>query len=173
MLVFPGMSMAQINSDLATDGVGPLRVILGLLVVLGVIAGLAYVMRRFNGSKITGKSVVKIIGGVGLSARERVVVLEVAGHWIVTGITANQISSLATFQVPEVSELTNATLDQGMDGGCAEDVGADKASIKDIFSEKEATRFHFRPSIANPANSDDSLKANSQIQDLFKQLFNK
>jgi len=173
MLVLPSISMAQMNSELATDGVGPLRVIFGLLIVLGVIAGLAYAMKRLSSSKIAGKSIVKVVGGIGLGPRERVVVVEVAGHWIVAGVTANQISSLGTFQTPELSPCINSLMDQEIDRVHTDDSEVDLKSSKYVFSEKENKRFHYKPSAMNPDNTDHGYMANSVVHDFIKRLLKK
>lgn len=72
-----------------------LQVIFGLLVVLGLLAGALWVLKRVGGGRLAGGSVVKIVGGVSVGNRERVMVIEVADQWIVIGVAPGQVSKLA------------------------------------------------------------------------------
>jgi flagellar protein FliO/FliZ len=72
-----------------------LQVVFGLLVVLGLLAGALYFLRRMGGRFAPG-SVVKIVGGVSVGNRERVMVVEVADQWIVIGVAPGQVSTLAS-----------------------------------------------------------------------------
>ena len=72
-----------------------LQVIFGLLVVLGLLAGALWVLKRVGGGRLAGGSVVKIVGGVSVGNRERVMVVEVADQWIVIGVAPGQVSKLA------------------------------------------------------------------------------
>jgi flagellar protein FliO/FliZ len=72
-----------------------LQVIFGLIVVLGLRAGALWVLKRAGGGRLAGGSVVKIVGGVSVGNRERVMVLEVADQWIVIGVAPGQVSKLA------------------------------------------------------------------------------
>jgi flagellar protein FliO/FliZ len=89
-----GASAAGTSTILPTGGI--LKMVMGLAIVLVVMAlitwGLKRVMPSVGGNK---QSVVRVVGGVSVGSRERVVVLEIAGRWIVVGVTANQINGLA------------------------------------------------------------------------------
>lgn len=81
------------------DGLG--RMLLGTVVVLLVIGGIAWVARRvLPGQGMTQAGVIKQVGGVHLGPRERVVVLEVAGRWLVVGVSPGQMTALG--EVPAV-----------------------------------------------------------------------
>jgi len=75
---------------------GILKMMIGLAIVLAVMAlitwGLKRVLPSVGGNK---QSVVRVVGSVSVGSRERVVVLEVAGRWIVVGVAASQINGLA------------------------------------------------------------------------------
>jgi flagellar protein FliO/FliZ len=75
---------------------GFFQVLLGLLVVLALLAAIAWLLKRFNVSRIAGNAPVKIVGGVSVGNRERVVVVEVAGQWIVVGVAPGQVNALST-----------------------------------------------------------------------------
>jgi flagellar biosynthetic protein FliO len=100
-LFFTEAVLAQVTRVPESDG-GPFRVILGLLLVLALIAGLAWAMKKLNHAKIGNQSVAKIVGGVSVGTRERVVVVEIGGNWVVVGVASGQVTSLANFKVADL-----------------------------------------------------------------------
>jgi len=88
---------------------GLFQVLLVLFVVLGLMVAAAWVLRKFNATGTTSGSAIKIIGGVAVGSRERIMVVEVADQWIVVGITATSISALSTMPKQE-STLPSAEL---------------------------------------------------------------
>ena len=74
---------------------------LALLVVLGVLYAFLWVLRRYAPAQSGAQGVVKVVGGVMLGPREKVVVVEVAGTWLLLGVTANQVNTLHTLAKPE------------------------------------------------------------------------
>ncbi|GGI16340.1 flagellar biosynthetic protein FliO [Oxalicibacterium faecigallinarum] len=85
-----------------------LQVLFGLIVVLALMALLAWVLRRFNASKVLGNSDIRIVGGVSVGTRERVVVVEIADQWIVVGVAPGRVNALATMTKQETSIATDA-----------------------------------------------------------------
>lgn len=75
---------------------GLLQVLLWLLVVLGLLAGTAWLMKRSGLARAGGTSVAHVIGGVAVGNRERVLVVEVGDQWIVVGVAPGRVNSLAT-----------------------------------------------------------------------------
>ena len=73
-----------------------LQVVFGLLVVLGLLAGALWFLKRLGGGRFAPGSVVKIVGGVSVGNRERVMVVEVADQWIVIGVAPGQVNTLAS-----------------------------------------------------------------------------
>ena len=73
-----------------------LQVVFGLLVVLGLLAGALWFLKRMGGGRFAPGSVVKIVGGVSVGNRERVMVVEVADQWIVIGVAPGRVSTLAS-----------------------------------------------------------------------------
>ncbi|QWD71798.1 flagellar biosynthetic protein FliO [Polynucleobacter sp. UB-Raua-W9] len=100
-LFFAEVAIAQTARVPESDG-SPFRVILGLILVLGLIAGLAWAMKKLNHAKIGNQSVAKIVGGVSVGPRERVVVVEIGGNWVVVGVASGQVNSLANFKVSDL-----------------------------------------------------------------------
>jgi len=93
----------------ATSSAGNLlQVLFGLIVVLGLMALLAWVLRRFNAGKALGNSDIRIVGGVSVGTRERVVVVEIADQWIVVGVAPGRVNALATMSKQETSITPDA-----------------------------------------------------------------
>jgi flagellar protein FliO/FliZ len=66
-----------------------------LLIVVLMFAG-AWLFRRGGGLQAMARGPVKLIGGVSVGARERVLVLEVADTWLVVGVAPGQVRALHT-----------------------------------------------------------------------------
>ena len=75
-----------------------LQVLLGLIVVLGLMAGSAWLIRRLGLSKLASQSTVKVVGGVSVGSRERILVVEVADQWIVVGVAPGRVNTLTTME---------------------------------------------------------------------------
>ncbi len=75
---------------------GLLQVVLGLLVVLALMAGVAWLLKRMGVTGVAGSNVARVIGGVSVGNRERVVVVEVADQWIVVGVAPGRVNALST-----------------------------------------------------------------------------
>ncbi|GAA4015089.1 hypothetical protein GCM10022212_07220 [Actimicrobium antarcticum] len=73
-----------------------LQVMVGLLLVLGLLIGITWFMKKMGAGKQTVGGALKIVGGISVGNRERILVVEVADQWIVVGITPTTISALST-----------------------------------------------------------------------------
>lgn len=72
---------------------------LGLILVLLVIFALAWLMKRVTG--IQGvKSHIKVISAVNVGAKERAVLVEVAGEQLLLGVTSGQVNLLYKLDKP-------------------------------------------------------------------------
>ena len=93
--LLPGVVYA---ADQSGSGLGYelFKVLFGLVVVLAAMAGSAWMLKRFGVAKAGGNGAVRIVGGVSVGHRERVLVVEVADQWIVVGVAPGSVNSLAT-----------------------------------------------------------------------------
>ena len=66
----------------------------GLLLVLALIVGLAWLVRRMGRVPGAGKGTVQIVGGVSLGPRERAVVLSVQGVRLLVGVAPGRVQTL-------------------------------------------------------------------------------
>jgi flagellar protein FliO/FliZ len=85
-------------------------IFLSLLLVIGVVFMLAFLMRRFNVTQ-SGTSNLKVVASMMAGAKERVMVIEVAGEQHLLGITAHNINHLATLSTP----IDSSTASSGND----------------------------------------------------------
>jgi flagellar protein FliO/FliZ len=74
--------------------------LLGLVIVLAALAVFFWFLRRFAPGKSGAQGVVKIVGGVMLGPRERLVVVEVGETWLLLGVGGGQVNTLHTLQRP-------------------------------------------------------------------------
>lgn len=87
-----------------------LQVVLGLAVVLGAIALAAWLARRYLPAAGGSGGPLRVIGGVMVGPRERVVVVEVAGTWIVAGVTPQNVNALHAMPRPAGADGTAVQL---------------------------------------------------------------
>lgn len=71
-----------------------MQVTLGLLFVLALIAGLGWSLSRLRGIAPVAGSPIKVVGAAAVGTRERVVVVEVCGQWLVVGVAAGGVTLL-------------------------------------------------------------------------------
>lgn len=71
---------------------------LALAFIVSLLIGAAWLARKISGGKKFGRSDMKIIGGVALGPRERIVLLEIGNQWLVIGIVPGQIRTLHTME---------------------------------------------------------------------------
>jgi flagellar protein FliO/FliZ len=84
--------------------VSSLTMLSGLILVLGLIAGIAWFLKRAGlAPGLQSSAAAKIVGGVSVGNRERVVVVEVADLWIVVGVAPGRVNALATMPRQETA----------------------------------------------------------------------
>jgi len=84
------------------------QVLLGLVLVLGLMAALAWVLKRFGAARSAGGAAIRVVGGVSVGGRERVLIIEAADQWIVVGVAPGRVNALATLPRQENSALPAA-----------------------------------------------------------------
>jgi len=102
LFLFPALNVFAYSEANATPESGLLRMTLGLLLVLAIFAGLAWLVKRMM-PKISGNaSLIEVKGGVSLGSRERVVVVQVADRLIVVGVAPGHITALANLDAEKI-----------------------------------------------------------------------
>jgi len=77
---------------------GLLKMMLGLILVLGIMAGVAYLVRRMFPGIGHQQSTIHVVGSASVGTRERVVVLEINGRWLVVGVAPGHVSAIANLE---------------------------------------------------------------------------
>lgn len=72
------------------------QAMLALALIVALLVATAWLARKLSGGKGFGQGGMKVIGGVGLGPRERIVLVEVGDTWLVVGIVPGQIRTLHT-----------------------------------------------------------------------------
>jgi flagellar protein FliO/FliZ len=91
---------ANTNSPKIGSGGHLLNVTLGLLLIIGLIFGLSWFVKRFSHGTFAGNAHLKIIATMPLGTRERIVLIDAGGQQLLLGITPTQINTLHVFDVP-------------------------------------------------------------------------
>ncbi|MEI7843578.1 MAG: flagellar biosynthetic protein FliO [Gallionellaceae bacterium] len=73
-----------------------IQVIFSLLLVLAAIVFVAWILKRINMPQNVPGSALKVISGVAVGQRERVVLVEVNDTWLVIGVAPGQVTALHT-----------------------------------------------------------------------------
>jgi flagellar protein FliO/FliZ len=95
----------------ADAGSGLLRSVMGLAIVLALIAGLAWLGRRFGNKLGSSKpGLIKTVAALAVGQRENVVIVELGEQWLVLGVAPGRVNTLA--QMPR-QELPAAEMKAG------------------------------------------------------------
>lgn len=91
----PAPVLAQVAEGPSAAG-SLLQVFLGLVAVLALIAGTAWVARRFGVMRGGSSGVLQVVSSAAVGTRERVVILEVGDSWLVVGVAPGSVNALTT-----------------------------------------------------------------------------
>lgn len=83
-----------------------LQTTLGLLVVLVVIVAAAWAFKRFGNLKMGAQGQLKVVGGISLGTRERVVLLQVRDKQLLLGVAPGRIQMLHVLDEPLSAEIS-------------------------------------------------------------------
>jgi flagellar protein FliO/FliZ len=93
-------------ADLAATGM--LQVVFSLMLVLAAIVATAWIVRRFAIGAMGNQHRLKVVGGVMVGSREKVVIVELEGNWLVLGVTSSQVNLLQQLPRPTEPEVPAA-----------------------------------------------------------------
>lgn len=89
--------LPALAAETASPGISTatyLQAALALSLIVALLACTAWLARKVSGGKRFGQGGLKVIGGVALGPRERIVLLEIGNEWLVIGIVPGQIRTL-------------------------------------------------------------------------------
>ncbi len=71
-----------------------LNMVMGLVVVIALILGLAWVMKKYGRLPVNNQVDMKILGGLSLGTRERAVLVQVEGRRLLLGVAPGRVATL-------------------------------------------------------------------------------
>ncbi len=110
--LFPTPAMAADALPQSSTFGAFLQGLFGLLLVLGLLYGFFWLLRRYGPAQSGAQGLVKVVGGVMLGPRERLVIVEVRDTWLLIGVAAGHVSTLHTLPKPEGVEAPAAAMPQ-------------------------------------------------------------
>ncbi len=96
-------SKEKVITSLASEPVGLgnyLQMFLGLFLVVGLIFGMAWFMRRLSGVNSVAAGNLKVLGGISVGQRERVVLVQAGDTQLLVGVAPGQIRTLHVMDEP-------------------------------------------------------------------------
>jgi flagellar protein FliO/FliZ len=109
------LSKADGKGPLMTSPVGignMVQMVVGLLVVLGIIFAMAWLIRRMGHVQVRMQGVLKVLGGISIGQRERIVLVQVGEQQLLIGVAPGQIRTLHVLTTPVTTD-TNPTNPSG------------------------------------------------------------
>ncbi|MFZ6799854.1 flagellar biosynthetic protein FliO [Undibacterium sp. Di24W] len=82
---------------------GLLQIFLALVAVIGLMLLIAWLFKRIGPINSMNKVPMKVVGGLSIGNRERIMVVEVGDQWLVLGVTAQQINTLSSMPKQEIA----------------------------------------------------------------------
>jgi flagellar protein FliO/FliZ len=92
-----------------------LQVIVSLLLVLAAVVMVAWVLKRINLPQQGSASALKVISGVAVGQRERVVLVEVNDTWLIVGVAPGQVNALHSMPKGSIPIQANTTSNPSSD----------------------------------------------------------
>ena len=87
----------------------------GLALVIALILGVAWLMRRTGAGSGSGQ-LLRIVASQSLGARERVVVVEVGATWLLLGVAPGRVTRVGEMPIPAPQVSANAPAMQSAGG---------------------------------------------------------
>jgi len=124
-------------------GIGAvLQTIVGLVVVIGLVFGCAWLARRFGLQPGSRSGLVKTVGGASLGGKERVAVVEIGDTWLVLGAAPGNVRLLHSMPAGSVAIETVGHAQGGSPGaGNAGGVGGTSGTSGGTLSGSFGQRF--------------------------------
>lgn len=88
------------------------EVTLGLLTVLGLIFAVAWIVKRYGSFNSTAGGNLKVVGGLSLGQKERVMLVQVGEKQILLGVAPGRVETLHVLDEPIVIEENTSSTQQ-------------------------------------------------------------
>ncbi|MBH8610352.1 flagellar biosynthetic protein FliO [Pseudomonas mohnii] len=101
---------------------------LALALVVACVLLCGWIVRRVGARPLSPGKLMRVVSSTSLGQREKVVIVEVRGQWLVLGVTAQQVSALSQMDAPPADPEGSAVM---LGDGFAERLaGALKRSVQ-------------------------------------------
>jgi flagellar protein FliO/FliZ len=94
-----------------------LEMVMFLVLIIGLIVGLGWLVRRMGNFTAGAKGAVTILGGVSVGPRERAVLLQVDKKRLLVGVAPGRVQTLCMLDDAEESESFQEQLDSALQEG--------------------------------------------------------
>lgn len=129
-LTFTQLSFAteeKVISSLSNEPIGLsnyLQMFLGLFIIVGLIVGLAWFMRRMGSMSGVSSGNLKVLGGISVGQRERVVLVQAGETQLLVGVAPGEIRTLHVMDEPITAVTSNSQTHSKNTSGFAEKLHA-------------------------------------------------
>jgi flagellar protein FliO/FliZ len=104
----PSVAAETLDVTHASGWAAILQGLVGLFIVLGLLYGFLMLLRRLGPSTTGARGLVKVVGGVMLSPRERLVMVEIQDTWLLLGVASGQVNLVHAMPRPKQVENSPA-----------------------------------------------------------------
>ena len=98
----PPPPQVALPASSGSGAAGLLQTIFALLLVLGLLIGLAWLLKRYGPKPGGGLANLRVVGALNIGGRERIMVVEVGDQWIVVGAAPGRVNALHTMPRQDV-----------------------------------------------------------------------
>ncbi|MBI5783983.1 MAG: flagellar biosynthetic protein FliO [Rhodocyclales bacterium] len=106
-VMLPAVAHAQNAAPPAELGGSIVQLVLGLAVVIALLFASLWLLKRISAPRGEAAGLIRVVAGTAIGPRERVVILEVGGTWMVLGVAPGQVSALA--EIPRINPAAPST----------------------------------------------------------------
>ena len=110
------------------DGGFMLQFLAGLGVVVLCIVGLAWLLKRAGGLQASARGALRVIDGVALSTRERLVLVQVGEQQVLLGVAPGRVNAVHVLDQPVQTETTSDATSESFATRLREVIGREKLS---------------------------------------------
>ena len=106
LLILPSLARAAaepVVPQASTFG-SLIQVVLALFLVLGAIVASAWLLRRFGPTQMGPGGALRVLGGVMVGQRERLMLVEVGDTWLIVGVAPGSVTAVHSMPRPAQSE---------------------------------------------------------------------
>jgi flagellar protein FliO/FliZ len=95
VLAWPANALAQVPASSAPVlATSVMQMVFGLVLVIGLLVGSLWLLKRLSAGNAAASGLMRVVSGVAVGPRERVVVVEVGETWLVLGVAPGRVNTL-------------------------------------------------------------------------------